>query len=67
MGVRGNSADDEALLEGETGVRLYCKKIEGGNGQLEAWGMQRLHARTHAGFLLRVWASLFALLCMNAC
>jgi len=29
--------------------------------------MQRLHARTHEGFMLKVWASLFALLCMNAC
>jgi len=33
----------------------------------EAWGVQRLHARTNAGFMLKVWASLFALLCMNAC
>ncbi len=83
-----NSADDEATLEGETGVRLvpirkanmapnsldervglrrYRKKIEGVNSQLEAWGVQRLHARTNAGFMLKVWASLFALLCMNAC
>jgi len=83
-----NSADDEAVIEGETGVRLvpirkanmapnpidervglrtHRKKIEGVNSQLEAWGMQRLHARTHEGFMLKVWASLFALLCMNAC
>jgi hypothetical protein len=83
-----NSADDEAMLEGETGVRLvpirkanmvpnpideraglrlHRKKIEGVNSQLEAWGVQRLHARTNAGFMLKVWASLFALLCMNAC
>jgi hypothetical protein len=83
-----NSADDEAVLEGETGVRLvpirkanmvpnpldervglrrYRKKIEAVNSQLAAWGIQRLHARTHAGFMLKVWASLFALLCVNAC
>jgi hypothetical protein len=83
-----NSGDDEALLEGETGVRLvpirkanmapnpldervglrtHRKKIEGVNSQLEAWGVQRLRARTNEGFMLKVWASLFALLCMNAC
>jgi len=83
-----NSAEDEALLEGETGVRLvpirkanmvpnpidervglrrYREKIEGVNSQLAAWGVQRLHARTQAGFMLKVWASLLALLCMNAC
>ena len=82
-----NSADDEAWIEGETGIRLvpqrkanmtpntwmereglwaHRKKIEGVNSQLEAWGVQRLHARTHAGFMLKLWASLFALLCMNA-
>jgi len=37
------------------------------NSQLEAWGVQRLHARTNEGFMLKLWASLFALLCMNAC
>jgi len=83
-----NSADDEAMLEGETGVRLvpirkanmapnpidervglrrYRKQIEGVNSQLEAWGVQRLHARTNEGFMLKMWASLFALLCMNPC
>jgi hypothetical protein len=82
-----NSGDDEALLEGETGVRLvpirkanmapnpideraglrtYRKRIEAVNSQLEAWGVQRLRARTHEGFMLKVWASLFALLCVNA-
>jgi len=83
-----NSGDDEAVIEGETGVRLvpirkanmapnaldervglrtHRKKIEGVNSQLEAWGVQRLHARTNAGFMLKVWASLLALLCVNAC
>ena len=82
-----NSADDEAMIEGETGVRLvpirkanmtpnpidereglrvYRKGIEGANSQLAAWGIQRLHARTHEGFVLKVLASLFALLCTNA-
>ncbi len=82
-----NSGDDEAVIEGETGVRLvpirkanmrpnrweerlglaaYRKQIEVVNSQLAAWGIQRLHARTTAGFMLKVWASLFALLCVNA-
>jgi len=81
-----NSGDDEAVIEGETGVRLvpirkanmqpnaldervglrrHRKKIEGVNSQLEAWGVQRLHARTNEGFMLKLWASLFALLCVN--
>jgi len=29
--------------------------------------VQRLHARTNEGFMLKIWASLLALLCMNAC
>jgi hypothetical protein len=71
-----HSADDAAMREGESGVRLvpirqakmapnpldervglrrYRKTIEGVNSrQLEA------------GFMLKVWASLFALRCMNA-
>lgn len=82
-----NSADDEAMIEGETGVRLvpirkanmepnpldereglrrYRRGIESVNSQLAAWGIQRLHARTHEGFMLKVLASLFALLCVNA-
>ncbi len=81
-----NSADDEATLEGETGVRLvpirkanmepnpidervglrtHRKKIEGAYSQLEAWGMQRLRARTNEGCMLKVWASLFALGCVR--
>jgi Transposase DDE domain len=82
-----NSGDDEAMIEGETGVRLvpirkanmapnsweeriglreHRKQIEVVNSQLAAWGIQRLHARTNAGFMLKVWASLVALLCVNA-
>jgi hypothetical protein len=82
-----NSAAAEAMIAGETGVRLvpirranmapnpidereglrrYRKGIESVNGQLAAWGIQRLHARTHEGFVLKVLASLFALLCVNA-
>jgi hypothetical protein len=81
-----NSGDDEAVIDGETGVRLVPigkanrtpnaweersglreqrKKIEGVNSQVAAWGVQRLHARTNDGFMLKLWASLVALLCVN--
>jgi Transposase DDE domain len=82
-----NSADDEAWIEGETGIHLvvrrrenmepntlgewfglreYRGRVETVNSQLEAWGVQRLHARTHEGWLCKVLAALFALLCVNA-
>ncbi len=82
-----NSADDEAWIEGETGIRLvprrkenmasntlaetfalqrYRGRVETVNSQLAAWGVQRLHARTHEGWLCKVLASLFALFCVNA-
>jgi len=81
-----NSADDEAWIEGETGIRLvprrkenmapntlaetfalqrYRGRVETVNSQLAAWGVQRLHARTHEGWLSKVLASLFALFCVN--
>ncbi len=82
-----NSADDEAWIEGETGIRLtprrrenmepntlaetfglarYRGRVETVNSQLAAWGVQRLHARTHEGWTIKVLASLLALLCVNA-
>jgi IS5 family transposase len=82
-----NSAEDEAWIEGETGIRIvprrrenmapntlaetfalqrYRGRVETVHSQLEAWGVQRLHARTHEGWLCKVLASLFALLCINA-
>jgi hypothetical protein len=82
-----NSGDDEAWIEGETGIRIvprrrenmeantlgetfglqrYRGRVETVNSQLEVWGVQRLHARTHEGWLCKVLASLFALLCVNA-
>jgi len=81
------SANDEAWIEGETGIRLvprrkrnmapntlaetfglqrYRGRIETVNSQLAAWGVQRLHARTHEGWLCKVVASGFALFCVNA-
>jgi hypothetical protein len=82
-----NSADDEAWIVGETGIRLiprrrenmepntlaewfglrrYRGRVETVGSQLEAWGAQRLHARTHEGWLCKVLASVFALFCLNA-
>jgi hypothetical protein len=82
-----NSADDEAALEGETGVRLVPRRranmaantlgewfglrehrgrVETVGSQLAAWGAQRLHARTHEGWVCKVLASLFAVTCLNA-
>jgi IS5 family transposase len=48
------------------GLREYRGRVETVNSQLEAWGTQRLHARTHEGWLCKVVASVFALLCVNA-
>jgi len=82
-----NSADDEASLLKETGVRLipirkanmkphdwfidelelreYRHTIETVNSQLEKMGVERLYARTNAGFELKVLASVIALACTN--
>lgn len=53
-------------IDERVGLRRHRKKIEGVNSQLEAWGVQRLHTRTNAGFEIKVHASLLALLCTNA-
>jgi IS5 family transposase len=47
-------------------LRECRKRIEGLNSQLEAMGVQRLRARTNAGFEIKVHASLLALICVNA-
>ena len=40
--------------------------IEGVNSQLAAWGVGLLHARTHAGFVIKLLASPLALPVVNA-
>jgi len=35
--------------EEQTGLRQHRQRIETVNSQLEAWGVERLHARTAAG------------------
>ena len=47
-------------------LREYRKRIETLNSQLEAMGLQRLHARTNAGLELKVHASLLAAIATNA-
>lgn len=46
-------------------LRTYRKRIETVYSQMEAMGMQRLHARTNHGFDLKAWASLLALAFTN--
>lgn len=48
------------------GLKGYRHTIETANSQLESMGIQALHARTNAGFALKVISSLFALACINA-
>ncbi len=47
-------------------LREYRPRTEATNSQLEAMGLQRLRARTNAGFALKVHASLLALTLINA-
>lgn len=44
-------------------IRTNRRMIETVNSQLEAMGIQRLRARTNEGFILKVHASLLALIC----
>ena len=46
-------------------LRHYRKRIETVYSQLEAMGIQHLHARTNSGFDLKAWASLLALAFTN--
>lgn len=48
------------------GLRAFRKTIETVNSQFEAMGLQRLRARTNAGFELKVQASMLALACAKA-
>ncbi len=49
----------------EFDLRRYRKRIETVYSQLEAMGIQHLHARTNHGFDLKSWASLLALAFTN--
>jgi hypothetical protein len=60
---RRNMERHEWALEFD--LKRYRKGIETVNSQLEKMGTQHLHARTNAGFEVKVHASLFALACSN--
>lgn len=49
----------------DSDLALYRKRIESVYSQLEAMGVQRLHARTNLGFDLKAFASLLALAFSN--
>lgn len=53
--MRPNLPEEQALLS------LYRKQIETAHSQLEKMGVQRLHARSLSGLVLKLLASLFAL------
>ena len=46
-------------------VRAYRHTMETVNRHLEQMGIERLYARTNAGFELKVHATLIALICTN--
>lgn len=47
-------------------LRMQRAGSESVSSQLAAWGVQRFHARTHAGFVIKLLASLRALVIVNA-
>jgi Transposase DDE domain len=54
------------LWEDKVKLRQHRLRIETLNSQLEAMGVQQLHARTQAGLELKLQASLLAVACLNA-
>jgi hypothetical protein len=64
--VRRKNMKPHEWFVDELELREYRHTIETVNSQAEAMGLERLHARTNAGFDLKVHASLIALQCWNA-
>ena len=58
--MRGNSPEDAQL------IAKHRSMIETVNSQLEKMGLQRLHARTNEGFVVKMLASLVALAFTNS-
>jgi hypothetical protein len=63
--VRRKNMQPHAWFLDELELREYRHTIETVNSQLEKMGVERLHARTHAGLELNVHASLIAVACTN--
>ena len=64
--VRRKNMQPHEWVVDELELREYRHTIETVNSQAEAMGIERVHARTNAGFDLKVHASLLALQCWNA-
>jgi hypothetical protein len=63
--VRRANMRPHAWLMDDIELRAYRHTIETVNSQLEKMGIERLYARTNAGFELKVHATLIALICTN--
>jgi hypothetical protein len=63
--VRRATMRPHAWVMDDIEVRTYRHPIETVNSQLEKMGIERLDARTNAGFELKVHATLIALICTN--
>jgi hypothetical protein len=63
--VRRKNMKNQHRWADEYDLRLYRHTIETFNSQLEKMGLERLYARTNAGFDLKVHASLLALAFTN--
>jgi hypothetical protein len=63
--VRRANMRPHAWFMDDIELRAYRHTIETVNSQLEKMGIERLYARTNAGFELKVHATLIALICTN--
>ena len=63
--VRRTSMRPHAWFMDAIELRAYRHTIETVKSQLENMGIERLYARTNAGFELKVHATLIALICTN--
>ncbi|GAB4113196.1 MAG: IS982 family transposase [Roseiflexaceae bacterium] len=63
--VRRANMRPHAWFVDDMELREYRHTIETVNSQLEKMGVERLYARTNAGFTLKVHAALIALICTN--
>jgi len=63
--VRRANMRPHAWFMDDIEVRAYRHPIETVNSHLEKMGIERLYARTNAGFELKVHATLIALICTN--
>ena len=65
VSVRRANMRPHAWFMDDIELRAYRHPIETVNSHLETMGIERLYARTNAGFELKVHATLIALICTN--